>query len=598
MRILSIIITFCLLFCTIATFAQKGPLKKAQQLYKEKKYATAIPLYKKALEERYTVGVASKLAYCYKMNNKTIVAEELYAKIVTHEKARDITYFYYGEALMSNGKCEEAKKWFAAYLLENPGDEASQSHIKACDYSKEIPIYFEHIIIEPFSQNSEVDDNSPVFWNNGIVYTSDRKGRAKFLDEKSGWTGRDYLRLYYSKRKEDGAFESSSPFVPKLNVARKNTGMATFTADGTVLYFSRNGNTMSKQNAYCLQLYGARSKDGKKWKDAKVLDFCRKETNYMHPAVSPDGRYLFFVSDKTGGNGGTDIYVSEKKKKGWTMPENLGTTINTESHEGFPFMHANGKLYFCSKGHPGFGGFDIFVTEKDEQGNWKNPTNLGLPINSPSDDISIAIDATERNGFFTSSRDGGDDDIYILTFSPNSVVQNIPLPLELEMPTKMEELAEMVDDTATAIAESIGLHGEEVFGNHFLLLPQLLQKEELAIGQSFLLPNLQFEETGFMVTEAHTSELAQLAIILKEHPSLQIEIGSHDAGKEGQETGQLTTNRAAAIISYLTVLGIERTRLSSRAYGNTSPLINCAEQPCSEEQIQKNTRVEVKVVGY
>ena len=396
MRILSIIITFCFLFCTTSIFAQKA-LKKAQQLYKEKKYATAIPLYKKALEERYTVGTASKLAFCYKMNNKTIAAEELYAKIVQHEKARDITYFYYGEALMSNGKCEEAKKWFAAYLLENPADEASQNYIKACDVSKEIPAYFEHVLVEPFSQNSAVDDNSPVFWNNGIVYTSDRKGRVKFLDEKSGWTGRDYLRLYYSKRKEDGSFEASSPFVPKLNVARKNTGMATFTADGTSFYFSRNGNTMSKQNAYCLQLYGASSKDGKKWKAAKALEFCRKETNYMHPAVSPDGRYLFFVSDKTGGNGGTDIYVSEKKKKGWTLPKNLGTNINTESHEGFPFMHPNGKLYFCSKGHPGFGGFDIFVTEKDEQGNWKTPINLGLPINSPSDDCLLYTSPSPRD---------------------------------------------------------------------------------------------------------------------------------------------------------------------------------------------------------
>jgi len=595
MRILSIIITFCFLFCTISIFAQKGALKKAQQLYKEKKYATAIPLYKKALEERYTVGVASKLAFCYKMNNKPLEAEELYAKIVTQEKARNITYFYYGEALMSNGKCEEAKKWFAAYLLENPGDEASQSHINACDLSKDIPVHFEHVIIEPFSQNSEVDDNSPVFWNNGMVYTSDRKGRVKFLDEKSGWTGRDYLRLYYSKRKEDGSFESSSPFVPKLNSSRKNTGMATFTADGTAFYFSRNGNTMSKQNAYCLQLYGAKSKDGKKWKDTKVLGFCRKETNYMHPAVSPDGRYLFFVSDKTGGNGGTDIYVSEKKKKGWSMPKNLGTTINTESHEGFPFMHENGKLYFCSKGHPGFGGFDIFVTEKDEQGNWKTPLNLGLPINSPSDDISIAIDATERNGFFTSSREGGDDDIYILTFPSDSVLQNIPRPLSIEAPMKTEQL---VDDTAKAITRSMDLHREDLFGKYFLLLPQLLQKEEVAIGESFLLPTLQFEETGFMVKEAHTAELAQLAIILKDHPSLQVEIGSHDNRKKTKKSEELTTNRAAAIVSYLTVLGVERTRLSTKAYGNTAPIINCAEQPCSEEQIQKNTRVEVKVMGY
>ena len=372
-----------------ALLAQKNSLKKAQQFFKEKKYALAIPHYQKALAEKTNLSVSSKLAYCYRMNNKTQEAEQLYAQIIQNKRVKDIHFFYYAETLMSNGKYEAAKNWFQQYLKLNPDNEKAENYLAACAIIPTIPSYYDNIVIEPFSQNSEVDDNAPVFWQDGIVFTSDRKGKMKFLDEKSGWTGRDYLRLYFSKLESDSIYTTPTAFVPKLNVARKNTGMASFNAAGTELYFSKNGNNLDKNDAYCLQLYVAKSKDGKRWKGADKLDFCSKEYNYMHPAVSPDGNSLFFVCDRPNGNGGTDIYVSKRTKKGWSNPKNLGSTINTSANEGFPFMHPNGKLYFCSKGHAGLGGFDIFVSEQDRLGNWTTPINLGTPINSPSDDIYL-----------------------------------------------------------------------------------------------------------------------------------------------------------------------------------------------------------------
>lgn len=411
-----------LLGCTSSNLlAQKNVLKKAQQLFKEKKYALAIPYYQKYLAEKENISVASKLAYSYRMINKTQEAEELYAQIIQNERAKDISFFYYAEALMSNGKYEAAKNWFRQYLKLHPEDTTAKTYLEACAIIPTIPSYFDNIIIEPFPQNSDVDDNAPVFWQDGIVFTSDRKGKMKFLDEKSGWTGRDYLRLYYSKLENDTTYTTPTAFVPKLNVARKNTGMASFNAAGTELYFSKNGNQLDKHDAYCLQLYVSKSKDSKRWKGANKLDFCSKEYNYMHPAISPDGKSLFFVSDRPKGNGGTDIYVSKKTKKGWGKPQNLGSVINTTANEGFPFMHPNGNLYFCSKGHPGLGGFDIFVSKKDSLGNWMTPVNLGIPVNSPSDDISIYMNAAETRGLFTSSREGGDDDIYLIQFPPTAV---------------------------------------------------------------------------------------------------------------------------------------------------------------------------------
>ena len=563
MRILSIIITFCFLFFNTGVFAQKGGVKKGHQLFKEKKYATAIPYYQKALAEKYNIAVASKLAFCYKMNNKTVEAEALYAKIVQKDRAKDITYFYYAEALMSNGKYEEAKAWFADYLLLNPKDEASKNYIKACETSKDIPNYFDNVMIQPFSQNSDVDDNAPVFWNDGIVFTSDRKGKIKLLDEKSGWTGRNYLRLYYSKQQKDGSFNTTSAFVPKINIPRKNTGMATFTADGTAMYFSRNGHHLDKHDAYCLQLYVSKSNDGKRWKGADLLSFCSKEYNYMHPAVSPDGNYLFFVSDRPKGQGGADIYVSEKGKKGWSRPENLGETINTEGHEGFPFMHANGKLYFCSKGHAGFGGFDIFVTEKDRKGNWQTPINLGLPINSPADDISIFIDAAEQRGLFTSSREGGDDDIYLLQFAPPAVA----LDSVLTTP-ETGMLSTDLDSTRTPIEEVETITPNEkvvtalATTTNFLTIPQLLQTNTLQKEQVFVLPSLQFEANTYLLKEKHIFELAQLAEILKTNSTVQVAISSYvNQQVTTVEPSALMQNRVASIISYLMTLGIEKERL-------------------------------------
>ena len=136
----------------------------------------------------------------------------------------------------------------------------------------------------------------------------------------------------------------------------------------------------------------------------------------MHPAISVDGNRLFFTSDKPGGEGGTDIYVSYRDNEKWSIPKNLGEIVNTPGNEGFPYMDEKGNLFFCSKGHIGFGGFDIFVTRQNADGNWEKPTNLGRPINSPLDDISISLERGGRRGLFTSSRMGGDDDIFLIYF--------------------------------------------------------------------------------------------------------------------------------------------------------------------------------------
>ena len=606
------IVVFIILFFHFFALAQTAALKKANQLFKEEKYATAIPHYENALAEKQSLASQTKLAFCYKMTNQIDKAVSIYSEIVQHERAKDKTYFYYAEALMSNGRYDEAKSWFKKYAALNPEDGSIKEKIAACDFAKTIPPYFNFVAIKSFPQNSDVDDNSPVFWDGGIVFTSDRKGKIKFLDTKSGWTGRDYLQIYHSKQQADGSFEKPKEYISKINGIRKNTGMASFQPDGSALFFTKNGIHLSRQNAYCLQIFQATSKDGKKWKKPKLLPFCSKEYNYMHPAISPDGKQLFFVSDRPKGMGGTDIYVSQKTKRGWEKPQNLGEKINTEGHEGFPFLHQNGKLYFCSKGHRGLGGFDIFVTTQDENGNWTTPVNLGQPINSPADDISIFIDKNEQKGLFTSSREGGDDDIYLLYFfdegldtSAVDTSKTTSLPTEkIAIQTAATPDFEVLQTKSTILEKNKteNLPKEilpPIERTDFSLFEELIKNEELKKGMIFSLPTIQFVEEEHFVTFKIAAELDKIAAILEKHSGIIAEIAAHTANLGTFEDKKaLTDKRAKAIVSYLLEKGIPSIRLHAQGYGGKYPLNNCKmDIDCPIEKHRINDRIELQILA-
>ncbi len=604
MRLITLLSLFFIFNTNI--WGQNKDLKKANQLFKEDKYALAIPHYKKALTTKKNLSIKSKLAFCYKITNQIEEAVKLYEDIVTNERAKTKSYYYYAETLMSSGRYDEAKKWFSKYAIIEPDDETIDRMIASCDFAKTVPAYFGHATISSFSQNSEVDDNAPVFWDNGIVFTSDRKGKIKFLDTKSGATDRNYLRLYHSEQQPDGTYNEPKEYISKINDARKNTGMATFQPTGASMFFTRNGNHLNKQNAYCLQLYEAKSSDGKTWEKAEQLNFCRTASNYMHPAISADGKTLFFVSDKAGGLGGTDIYVSKKEKNRWSKPQNLGPKINTNGHEGFPFMHQNGKFYFCSKGHLGLGGFDIFVTQLDKNGEWETPINLGAPINSPTDDISIFISENEEKGLFTSSREGGDDDIFLVSFMPQVVAINPTIKEETKstppisvsatrpfnQPIKEEKIPEF-EENKVEFAKEEKVAERKVFLEQFST-PTINIKQ----GEIYTIPSIQFFEGEYFVTYKIAKELDKIAVLLKERPTLKIEIATHTANLSSfEEKMALTQKRAEAILDYLARKNIDENNVQTKGYGGQQPLNNCLmDIDCSVEEHAINDRVEIRII--
>ncbi|MEM8908743.1 MAG: tetratricopeptide repeat protein, partial [Bacteroidota bacterium] len=337
MKRLKIIFMLVLTAFSISLTAQKQQFKKADKQYKAQNYAQAIPHYEAGLAIKTNLSAKTKLANCYRMINQMEKAERLYAQIVRQPKAKTNTYFYYAETLMSNEKYDEAKYWFEQYHKFHPEKEKGRLMAEACDRVKDIIPYFPLAEILPFPQNSEGDDTAPVFFNGGIVFSSDRKMGAKLLKQKSGTTGRDFINIYYSKENENFEFSKPKKYSGKLNELNKNTANFSYKADSTLAVFSRNSKVTNRKNAFTMQLYQAESSNGKRWKNVRAISFCRVAYNYMHPALSPDGQWLFFVSDKPSGNGGTDLYVSKRKKDGsWSRPQNLGPNINTSNNEGFP----------------------------------------------------------------------------------------------------------------------------------------------------------------------------------------------------------------------------------------------------------------------
>lgn len=459
MDLLKSFFIFQILLLSISVFSQNKQLEKANKRYQIKKYAEAIPLYEEGLAKNPSISAKARLAYCYRINNNIDKSVALYAEVVQAKKPRAITLYYYGEALMSQGKYEEATIWLKKYTDKKPEDAKGWRLLESIKKIQEIQPYFKVANVEEFAHNSDSDDSAPAFYHDGIIFTSDRKTGMKMMKKKSGWTGRDFLSVYQCSKKEDGTFTSPHRLPKRINNLNKNTGTFTLSPDGTYIIFSRNNDVSNRKDLYNLVLYRADVSEGGKFKNVKKLSFCGKTANYMHPAFSPDGQTLFYTSDKKG-EGGTDIFYSTLSKKGWSRPKNIGTPINTSANEGFPFVDQEGRLFFCSKGHPSFGGFDIFFSQKNENEKWSAPINLGNPINSPADDISIFISKNYKKGLFASSRKGGDDDIYFFDIEgindPNSMNFANQTPEE----TPVETPAKMPEDTPTASSTNQEEHEE------------------------------------------------------------------------------------------------------------------------------------------
>lgn len=363
-----------------------------------------------------------RLANCYRQLNRPADAEPLFTQVFDDSLSsltlRPDEYVNYGEVLLQLGRYDSAANILKQRLISEPDHEKTLLLLRSCEVARHIKPFFSNIEIKEFPFNTKGDDNAPFLLEGSLVFTSDGRNSGGFFADmfssKSGATGRSFLQIYQAKpnEKTENGFEKPKKLSRRLFEIGRNTANASFTADGSLVFFAQNDVNDDNTGSFRMQIYCAERK-GDAYSNIRKMPFCYSTRNYFHPAISPDGKHLYFVAEREDGVGGTDIWVSHLSEKGtWSKAENLGNIINTVANEAFPFVASDGSLYFCSKGHAGFGGFDIFKT-KWEDGKWATPINLGMPINSPSDDISFCIDATNKRGAFATTKGRNGDDIIL-----------------------------------------------------------------------------------------------------------------------------------------------------------------------------------------
>ena len=454
------------LMSTVMVQAQ-ARLNRANKHMKNLDYTSAIEDYNKILEKDDIPEAKINLAECYRKIGDYANAEYWYGQVVRLPEVKPEHKLYYGQALQANGKCDLARDWYLQYVNEVPEDQRGQFLVRACDYEEELrnknaDLY--EVTNVPF--NSNVDDMSPMYHKKTIIFASERdKGYA--IKRKAAWTGNPFLELYTVKAEEKkgeecGEFEYGSPdkFSKEINT-KYHEAAVTFSSDGKQIFFTRNNLFEGKEGkddegTINLKVFSA-SSSGNDWTNLDGLPFNSDEYSVAHPTLTPDGTKLYFSSDMPGGFGGMDLYYSEKEGGRWGPPLNMGPAINTEGNEVFPYYHESGKLYFSSEGHIGLGGLDIHMMEDKGNNQWGMITNLGAPINSISDDFGIIFNEEGTCGHFTSDREGGagGDDIYAF--------KKIASPVEIYVFDEATDLpieGATVVDSCTGVEYTTGVDGK------------------------------------------------------------------------------------------------------------------------------------------
>jgi peptidoglycan-associated lipoprotein len=645
-------IKFLLLIIPVLMLACSAE-KKAKKAFNQGKFETAIGLYKKTMGRN--PGKANYfIAESYRQSNRIKESEAYYAKAGGRGINKDTVQFYYAQALKANGKYAEARAQLEE-LAKQTSDEKmkdlandAMDGIGYLDKLKDKPSYYRIKNLETL--NTPSAEYSPVFLNNELYFTSARsKGK---IYEAQGTPFSDIYKVASRGANVDVA--TVEALSGGINDAIRNEGCVTFTPDGKTMVFAK-GNTEKKKGGEDVDLYISRQRNNV-WSEPipapglntllKDPTEAKKRSWDSSPAFSPDGRTLYFASNRKGGYGGTDIYSSQMDTRGrFGRIRNLGPEINTPGDEMFPYVSDDGKFYFSSDGHPGFGGLDLFVVNR---ANGKTSIeNLSQPVNSSSDDFGIFLFKPDR-GFFTSNREGGkgDDDIYtFVNEDPDLKVINYYLQGLTQTPDKDGNLqilpntkVTLLDDKGYVMQDyTTGNDGKFLFRvyeneNYDLVgetdgylvkreaystkgrsvdprtlkdlvtnitLDTTLVLEKIELNKIFALENIYYKFNKYDITPEAGVELDKLAQLLIDNPEIKIELASHTDSVDDEAYNQtLSQRRAEAAVNHLIKRGISPDRMIAKGYGESKPIARNtnADGTDNPEGRQKNRRTEFKIL--
>lgn len=600
--VILLLTTAVLLSCSVT-----ARLKKADKRYEQGEYFTAGEMYRKVQsgissqkEKKLKAHVNFKMGECYSAINNHKRSTRAYAQAIKYKYPDSIAYLRQAQADHALGKYTEAAKNYTLFLQSQPTNGEAKAGlegaINATNWKKNPTRYVVKYASEFNSKrNSEF---APAFMGSeatSIVFTTNRENTTSRTN--SGITGVTNNDLFSARKNSSGKWEKPEPLEGEFNTD-DDEGTTAFTTDGKTLYFTR---CRSVENATIGGAIYTSTRSGGQWTSPqKITLFKDSSITTAHPAISPDGLTLYFVSDHSSGFGGKDIWMSTKTDDGWSVAENLGPEINTSGNELFPYMRQDGTLYFASNGHAGFGGLDLFKASKDSLKTW-HVDNMMAPINSNSDDFGITFEKNSEQGYFSSNRNQskGYDRLYYFELPelvyaisgkvsdekgellPDAVIKLIGDNGEnIKMRTKKDGTYRIKltnEANYLMLASSRGyLNSTHRFSTQGLTNSKTFTEDLKlpTIGKPIPIGNIFFEFGKSELTTTSEKSLQGLVKMLTDNPNIAIEISAHTDMIGTEESNmELSQKRAQAVVNFLIKSGIEKGRLTSKGYGESVPVV-------------------------
>ncbi|WP_379983051.1 OmpA family protein [Dokdonia ponticola] len=621
---------------TTVSFAQKGKVNKANKEFENYSYIDARKIYLKVVEDGYvSAQVFQKLGDTYYFNSEYSEAAQWYQKSINEFSYETDPIYYYraSQCQKSLGNYDESYRLLKSYGELNGDEIIAKNFFQSIDYIKNSESQKKYIV-EKVAINSEGSDFGPSFYMDKLVFA--RSSSINEGEKVFEWNNQPYLDLYVANMNAEGKLSNVKLLDGEINTKFHESSSA-FSKDGNTIFFTRNNFIdgkmgRDKQKTIRLKVYKAIKNSENYWTNIEELPFNSDNYSVAHPSLSPDEKRLYFASDMPGTLGMSDIwYVIINEDGTYGDPINLGSTVNTEARESFPYVNKKNNLYFSSDGHPGFGGLDIFVTSLDE-GIAQSVSNLNKPINSNQDDFGFIINEDGQLGFLSSNRDGAQgsisDDIYRWSYvkcesTIKGVITNVntgkiisgATVILLDTENNIIETVSSKDNGAYSFDSLLDCDKSYLirasskeceFNENEIIIQTPVKTENINVpvmlecdscppndlGCRLSLQPIYFDFDRFNIRPDATVELAKILVAMREYPQLVIHIESHTDSRGNDAYNEfLSERRAQSTLDWLVERGIDRSRLSAKGYGEYQLINECFNGvECTVEEHQLNRR--------
>lgn len=580
-------------------------LADAEEKQRIGEYFEAAAIYRKiyaktSAQKRDLRGyIAFRMAECNRLINNTPRATSAYLNAVRYNYPDSVVYLRAAQMAHKSGRYADAIKSYEKYLTYKPDDQLALNGIagaeQAPDWRKNPTKY---LVKRMDKFNSRRSEFSPMLYGSMYDQLLFASSRSKDKDAKiSAITGLNNNNFFLVKQDEKGDWLAPEELTDPVNT-EFDEGTPSFSADGSTMYYTYcaqdpEGNRTS-------EIYVSNRSSASWGKGTRASIVKDSVTALGHPAISPDGKYLYYVSDAVGGHGGKDIFRSRLIGSDFGPMENLGPEINTPGDELFPYVKDSVTLYFASNGHPGMGGLDLFKATQDSTGKW-TVENMKAPINSMADDFGITFAGNKEQGFFSSNRNDarGSDHIYSFEYPTFTVfIEGIVFDAD-EYPIEDATIRIVGRDglNEKAIAKKDGTYKIELerdisyvmmasargyLNQNFELKTDPEEKNETYIVDFFLSPiskpvvieNIFYDFDKATLRPESKEALDEMIKMLNDNPNVTIELGAHTDRKGTDEYNErLAQRRAQSVVDYLIANGIQTDRLEAKGYGESMPKV-------------------------